>query len=334
MEELGFVHRIHDAFAGRLGHKNVALFDDQFQSTGQSDEILSSATTGIYALVIVIGPRWLTDLKSANGRAGQVHQLIAMTLRRGIRVFPVQVGRLGDLARMPESSELPDDIRKIGARHSHAVTHERFGRDVAELIDFIGDFRRESWLGRSVKRVYAPIIFGVISAVATLVAEVVLKATPVIGFKIFDLIPISFFPGLLYAAAFAGSFALYARLNLALGIASLVVGLVCWPLSTTMGSQLTSLFAGVTPNIYLTAGATYGIIGSGSTFITLALACKQLRRSDVALVMLTAGAVSGMLLGIAWNRGISAVGGFFLQWQVATSAVVSWYLVSHGARAP
>jgi hypothetical protein len=86
------------------------------------------------AFIAVIGPGW-ADVKAASGKRrldepnDYVRIEIEAALQRGIRVIPVLV----DGAQMPAAEELPDSIKALARRHAVAVSHNRFGAEVAEL---------------------------------------------------------------------------------------------------------------------------------------------------------------------------------------------------------
>jgi formylglycine-generating enzyme required for sulfatase activity len=59
---------------------------------------------------------------------------IAAALMRGLVVIPVRVGQEGRMPPLPHEHELPEDIRALALHQKHDVAHERFGRDVADLV--------------------------------------------------------------------------------------------------------------------------------------------------------------------------------------------------------
>src|SRR5262249_9944901 len=67
---------------------------------------------------------------------------IAAALKREIAVIPVRVGREGSMPALPRPDELPEDIRDLVDYQKQDVAHERFGRDIAELIAAIIAVRR------------------------------------------------------------------------------------------------------------------------------------------------------------------------------------------------
>jgi hypothetical protein len=88
----------------------------------------------------VIGPRWMDILKERLSQGGRdyVRQEIAAALARAIIVIPILVER----ATLPGDDALPTDIRDLVLHQRHEVAHERFGRDVEDLIAQIRVCRR------------------------------------------------------------------------------------------------------------------------------------------------------------------------------------------------
>lgn len=68
-------------------------------------------------------------------------------------VIPVRVGREGQLLPLPRPDDLPADIRDLVLYQKHDVAHERFGRDIADLIEAITLARRSKRAQPAVTRV-------------------------------------------------------------------------------------------------------------------------------------------------------------------------------------
>jgi hypothetical protein len=106
-------------------------------------------------LVAIMGAKWMDVLaaKTPAGERDYVREEISAALQRRIVVIPVRVGRDGSLAPLPRPSDLPDDIRELVQYQKHDVTHERFGRDVADLADAIAAVRRNKRAPMPVRKV-------------------------------------------------------------------------------------------------------------------------------------------------------------------------------------
>jgi len=86
----------------------------------------------------------LLRAKTKSGERDFVRAEIAAALARGIVVVPVRVGSEGRMPPLPREDELPEDIRALVLYQKHDVAHERFGRDVADLILALRSARRRN----------------------------------------------------------------------------------------------------------------------------------------------------------------------------------------------
>lgn len=91
------------------------------------------------ALLVVIGPRWLTAADHHGRRrldvpGDWVRQEVAESLRHpGVRVFPLLV----DDAQMPSEEELPEDLRPLVRRQAFVLTARHWPSDVERLVEFL-----------------------------------------------------------------------------------------------------------------------------------------------------------------------------------------------------
>jgi len=97
------------------------------------------------AVLVVIGPRWLTVAKGAPGpRLNDPDDWVAYEISESlkqpdVRVFPVLVD-----ATMPNGDELPESVRPLIRRQAFVLTRHHWDADVATLI---GHLRRVPGLG-------------------------------------------------------------------------------------------------------------------------------------------------------------------------------------------
>jgi formylglycine-generating enzyme required for sulfatase activity len=117
------------------------VFDDITGIVPGADfvEALQQGLDTCAAMLVVIGPRWLT-VSDRQGRRrldlprDWVRQEIAESLRRpGVRVFPVLV----DGAEMPSEEELPEALQPLVRRQAFPLTVRHWRNDVEQLIDFL-----------------------------------------------------------------------------------------------------------------------------------------------------------------------------------------------------
>jgi formylglycine-generating enzyme required for sulfatase activity len=140
----GDARGIFEQLAGKFGRGAVFMDVDNLLAGQRFDRELAKALDACDVLIAVIGPRWmeLLEARSRSGERDYVREEIAAALQRGIVVIPVRVGSDGHLPPLPRRETLPGDIRDLVLHQKHDVTHERFGRDMAELATAIGLVRR------------------------------------------------------------------------------------------------------------------------------------------------------------------------------------------------
>jgi TIR domain-containing protein len=90
------------------------------------------------SMLVLIGPRWLRAEDGPGRRLDHpddyVRQEIAAALMRNIPVTPVLVQG----ARIPDRSELPDDLKDLAFRNGFELSHTRWDSDVRELVQRLG----------------------------------------------------------------------------------------------------------------------------------------------------------------------------------------------------
>jgi len=127
------------------------LFDDLAKSFGASqvfmdinggiprganfEQTLTTALAGCDALIALIGPQWTACKRSDGIRrldvpADWVRNEIGTALRRKICVTPVLFGG----ARLPGTTELPEDLQPLLVNNAAEVTDTRWPYDVGELV--------------------------------------------------------------------------------------------------------------------------------------------------------------------------------------------------------
>src|SRR5262245_21979989 len=147
--------RVRDGLAAAFGKASLFMDVDNLFAGQRFDEELAKALATCDVLIVAIGANWMDLLKAriASGERDYVREEIAEALRRKLVAIPVRVGREGRLAPLPQPDELPADIRDLVLYQKHDVTHERFGRDIAELIEAITFVRRSKRSGSVVPQV-------------------------------------------------------------------------------------------------------------------------------------------------------------------------------------
>lgn len=131
---------IHERLARVFGASGVFMDVDDLLAGMRFDKELEKALARCDLLLAVIGPRWLELLaaRAASGERDYVREEIAAALTRGIIVVPVLV----DHATLPRAGDLPEEILGLVLHQKHDITHERFGRDMGDLIAAIKAVRK------------------------------------------------------------------------------------------------------------------------------------------------------------------------------------------------
>ncbi|HWE18622.1 MAG TPA: TIR domain-containing protein, partial [Hyphomicrobiaceae bacterium] len=127
--------RIRDRLATTFGDTSVFMDVDDLRPGERFDLKLAEALAQTDVFLAIIGSRWLELLteRQARGERDYVRAEISGALQRGIVIIPVLIER----TPLPHPEALPGDIRELVLHQKHVVTHERFGRDVADLAEAI-----------------------------------------------------------------------------------------------------------------------------------------------------------------------------------------------------
>lgn len=143
--------RIRDRLVSAFGATNVFMDVDNLMAGQRFDQELAKALGETDIFLAVMGARWpqiLYDRAQAGGR-DYVREEIAQALARGIVVIPVMIER----APLPPQDWLPEDLKALVLHQKHDISHDRFGRDVEELVAAIKTARKsESGSRRPIAR--------------------------------------------------------------------------------------------------------------------------------------------------------------------------------------
>jgi hypothetical protein len=127
--------RLYDRLTTRFPSSGLFIDVDNLDAGVDFVEAIEQNVGSCDVLIAVIGRHWLTS-SDENGRRRLdntedfVRLEIATALKRGIRVIPVLV----DGASMPQSAELPEDLKALARRHALEVSHNRFNTDTERLL--------------------------------------------------------------------------------------------------------------------------------------------------------------------------------------------------------
>ncbi|MGE0856596.1 MAG: toll/interleukin-1 receptor domain-containing protein [Hyphomicrobiaceae bacterium] len=119
-----------------FGDNNV-FFDVQSISAGDRfEDVLRQCLRESDVFIPIVGTQWLHQLNRRlnDGAPDYVRMEVEAALERDVVIIPVLLSRDGRSARVPRTDELPSAMRNLFAHQTHTISHERFERDVAELV--------------------------------------------------------------------------------------------------------------------------------------------------------------------------------------------------------
>ena len=132
----GDARGLRDGLAAKFGASNIFMDVDNLLVGQRFDVELTKALNACDVLIAVIGPRWFDQLQEriATAERDYVREEIAAALAQKMVVIPVRIGREGSMPALPRSEDLPEDIRDLYLHQKLDLAHERFGRDIGQLI--------------------------------------------------------------------------------------------------------------------------------------------------------------------------------------------------------
>ena len=134
-DSAGYAGRIYDRLTAHFGKDAVFMDVDTIEAGLDFVVVLRNAVQSCDVLVALIGRQWI-NIKDENGKRRLdnsedfVRIEIAAALDRDIRVIPILV----DGASIPNSAELPDNLKSLARRNALQVNHHSFNADAHRLI--------------------------------------------------------------------------------------------------------------------------------------------------------------------------------------------------------
>ena len=131
--------RLGDSLEIALGRERIFRDIEDIQAGTSFAEALNTALARCSAMVVVIGPSWLTvvDRKTGVRRLDQpedwIRAEIVAAMTRKIPVIPV----LMDGAAQPTADDLPEALKPLAGLQSLKVEDERWRSDVQRLVDVL-----------------------------------------------------------------------------------------------------------------------------------------------------------------------------------------------------
>lgn len=164
----GSAGRLYDTLSARFGDGHVFMDVDSIRPGEDFTEVLTDVLDRCAAVVVVIGPGWLTAADADSGRRladpdDYVRAEVAHALSTGVAVFPVLV----DGATMPRPEELPEDVRDLTTRQAIEISPTRYRYDAGRLVTALRRLVRPPWWKTATARVTS-----VVAGAATVVGGV------------------------------------------------------------------------------------------------------------------------------------------------------------------
>ncbi|MGD8404526.1 MAG: TIR domain-containing protein [Anaerolineales bacterium] len=135
-DSAGYAGRIYDRLAAHFGKDAIFMDVDTIEAGLDFVEVLENAVQSCDVLVALIGRQWLnikddTGIRRLDNPQDFVRIEVAAALNRSIRVIPVLV----DGTPMPNSDQLPSNLKLLARRNAVPVTHYSFHNDANRLIE-------------------------------------------------------------------------------------------------------------------------------------------------------------------------------------------------------
>jgi ribose transport system substrate-binding protein len=129
---------VHNRLSQHFSQSKIFMDVDTIEPGIDFVEAIEESVGSCDVLIAVIAAHWLSAAAPQGGRRldnpeDSVRLEIATALRRKIRVIPVLV----DGALMPQSDDLPDDLKFLVRRNALQLSHDRFRTDSERLIGAI-----------------------------------------------------------------------------------------------------------------------------------------------------------------------------------------------------
>ena len=127
--------RLYDRLSARFSQNQIFFDIDNIDLGIDFVKAIEESVASCDVLVAVIGRHWLVTSDEQGRRRldnpeDYVRVEIGTALKRDIRVIPVLV----EGALMPQSRELPDDLKLLARRNALNVSHDRFRLDADRLV--------------------------------------------------------------------------------------------------------------------------------------------------------------------------------------------------------
>ena len=177
-DSAGHVGRLYDVLTDKFGVDRVFIDIDHIEAGEDFVDVLNRAVASCRALLVVIGPAWLTSAGAKGRRLDDPADFgrleIAAGLSRNVRVIPVLV----HYATMPTASDLPADLAALARRQAVELSDHRWKQDVQALVRALEPLLTARGSALRPRTVAAIAIAAIIIAVAVAIVSRVAWTTP------------------------------------------------------------------------------------------------------------------------------------------------------------
>ncbi len=134
----GYVGRLYDHLLKHFRPEDMFMDVASIEPGVDFVEALEKGIAACDICIVVMGPQWATITDASGARRLEqwndfVRIEVASALRLNKRVIPTLVGG----AKMPPSSDLPDDLALLARRNALELSHNRFAADVEDLVNVV-----------------------------------------------------------------------------------------------------------------------------------------------------------------------------------------------------
>lgn len=131
----GHAGRLCDRLNASLGGDRVFMDVEDIRPGQDFVRAIDETVAACDHLLVLIGPRWLETLaRRPDAERDYVRHEVSAGLRAGITLIPVLVAG----ARMPDATQLPEDLQPLARRNAVELRDDRFDDDVARLLAVLG----------------------------------------------------------------------------------------------------------------------------------------------------------------------------------------------------
>jgi hypothetical protein len=163
--------RIKDRLARDLPDWEVFMDVESIGAGANYRQVIDDVLARCSVFVALIGPRWMGDGgERIRDPKDLVRYEVKSALAHDVRIVPVLVNEM----RMPDASDLPDDIAPLHDRNAVELRHSRFDDDFANLVTAIAGRRVVARKPRSVMRIVTNAALGALAGAAVAITGLVI----------------------------------------------------------------------------------------------------------------------------------------------------------------